>query len=77
MKKSKFTEQQIAFALKRAELGTQVEEVCRKVGIRCHVLQLEEEVRWSDAPHYTNPNGMDAPPVAASDVPKWKCQPTT
>jgi putative transposase len=33
MKKSKFTEQQIAFALKQAELGTPVEEVCRKVGI--------------------------------------------
>ena len=33
MKKSKFTEQQIAFALKQAELGTSVEEVCRKMGI--------------------------------------------
>jgi putative transposase len=33
MKRSKFTEQQIAFALKQAELGTQVEEVCRKLGI--------------------------------------------
>jgi putative transposase len=33
VKKSKFTEQQIAFALKQAELGTPVEEVCRKVGI--------------------------------------------
>lgn len=33
MKKSKFTEQQIAFALKQAELGTPVEEVCRKMGI--------------------------------------------
>jgi putative transposase len=33
MKKSKFTEQQIAFALKQAELGTPVEEVCRKVGV--------------------------------------------
>lgn len=33
MKTSKFTEQQIAFALKQAELGTPVEEVCRKVGI--------------------------------------------
>lgn len=31
MKKSRFTEQQIAFALKQAELGTPVEEVCRKV----------------------------------------------
>jgi putative transposase len=33
MKRSKFTEQQIAFALKQAELGTTVEEVCRKRGI--------------------------------------------
>lgn len=33
MKRSKFTEQQIAFALKQAELGATVEEVCRKLGI--------------------------------------------
>ena len=33
MKKSKFTEEQIAFALKQAETGTRVEEVCHKFGI--------------------------------------------
>jgi putative transposase len=33
VKRSKFTEQQIAFALKQAELGTPVEELCRKMGI--------------------------------------------
>lgn len=33
MKTSRFTEEQIAFALKQVELGTKVEEVCRKVGI--------------------------------------------
>ena len=33
MKKSKFTEQQIAFALRQAETGTKVAEVCRKLGI--------------------------------------------
>lgn len=33
MKTSKFTPEQIAFALKQAELGTSVEEVCRKMGI--------------------------------------------
>ena len=33
MKKSKFTEQQIAFALQQAESGTVVAEVCRKMGI--------------------------------------------
>ncbi|CAJ2865498.1 transposase family protein [Burkholderia pseudomallei MSHR1029] len=29
---SKFTEEQIAYALKQAELGTPVAEVCRKMG---------------------------------------------
>ena len=33
MKKSKFTEQQIVFALKQADNGIKVEEVCRKMGI--------------------------------------------
>ncbi|HAV1884140.1 TPA: transposase [Enterobacter hormaechei subsp. xiangfangensis] len=33
MKKSRFTEEQIDFALKQAELGTPVPEVCRKLGI--------------------------------------------
>ena len=33
MKKSKFTDQQIAFALRQAETGTRVVEVCRKMGI--------------------------------------------
>ena len=33
MKKSRFTEEQIAFALKQAELGTAVAEICRKLGV--------------------------------------------
>jgi len=33
MKKSRFTEDQIAYALKQTELGRSVEEVCRKMGI--------------------------------------------
>ena len=33
MKKSKFTEEQIAFALKQQELGTPVEDGCRKMGV--------------------------------------------
>jgi len=33
VKRSKFTDEQIAFALKQAELGISVEEVCRKMGI--------------------------------------------
>jgi len=33
MKKSRFTEEQIAFALRQAEGGTQVREICRKMGV--------------------------------------------
>ncbi len=33
MKTRKFTEERITFALKQAELGTKVEEICRKLGI--------------------------------------------
>jgi putative transposase len=33
MKKTKFTEEQIAFALRQAETGTLVGERCRKMGI--------------------------------------------
>ncbi len=33
MKKTRYTEEQIVFALKQAETGTRVEQVCRKMGI--------------------------------------------
>lgn len=33
MKKTKFTEEQIAFALKQVETGTSLQEVTRKLGI--------------------------------------------
>ena len=33
MRKSRFTQEQIAFALRQAESGTAVPEVCRKMGI--------------------------------------------
>lgn len=40
MKRSKFTEEQILYALRQAETGISVAEVCRKIGI-------------SDATYYT------------------------
>ncbi len=33
MKRSRFTEEQIAFALKQAEMGAKIEEIYRKMGI--------------------------------------------
>jgi len=33
MKKTRFTDEQIAFALRQAETGTSVQEVIRKMGI--------------------------------------------
>lgn len=33
MKKTRYTEEQIAFTLKQAETGTRGEELCRKMGI--------------------------------------------
>ena len=33
MKKGNYTEEQIAFALKQAELGAPISELCRKLGI--------------------------------------------
>jgi putative transposase len=33
MKKTRFTEEQIAFALRQAETGTRAGEICRKMGI--------------------------------------------
>lgn len=41
MKKSRFSEQQIAFILKQAEDGSTVEEVCRKAGI-----SIQTYYRW-------------------------------
>ncbi len=32
-RKSEFTEEQIAFALRQAEAGTTVDEICRKLGV--------------------------------------------
>jgi putative transposase len=41
MKRSKFTEQQIAFILRQAEEGSSVEDVCRKAGI-----SIQTYYRW-------------------------------
>ena len=45
MRKSKFTDDRIAFALKQAELGIRVEEVCRNMGISDAALPPEVRSR--------------------------------
>ena len=50
MKKTQFTEEQIAFALRQAVGGTPIEQItCKLGGQRSDVLPLEEEVcgDWS------------------------------
>jgi hypothetical protein len=43
MPKKRFSEEQIAFALRQAESGTPVGEICRKMGVAdAHFLSLEE-----------------------------------
>jgi len=50
MKRSKFTEQQIAYAFKQAELGTPGRRGVQEDGnFGCNLLQLEEELRWIGA----------------------------
>ena len=50
MKKNKDTEEQIAFALKQAELGTPVSDVCREArDRRTDILPLEKQIRWDAA----------------------------
>ncbi len=47
MKRSQFTEAQIAFALRQSETGTQVVEICRQMGVSQEdIFQLEEKIRW-------------------------------
>ncbi|CAD0319886.1 transposase [Xanthomonas hortorum] len=60
MKKSRFTEEQIAYALKQAELGMAVEEICRKMGIAeaTSTSGARSTVAWA--------------PLSSSDCGYWK-----
>lgn len=47
MKRSRFTDEQASYALKLAEQGTAVKDVCHKFGItEATALRVVEEVRW-------------------------------
>ncbi len=55
MKKFKFTDQRIAFALKQAETGTPLEEDCRKLGI-----SQQNFYRWKKISPGLGPKSFDA-----------------
>jgi putative transposase len=59
MKRSKFTERQIAFALKQAELATPVEEMCDKVGI-------SDATFYNWKKKYRGSRAIETAPVAAT-----------
>lgn len=50
MKKSRFTNEQIAFGLRQVESGTPIEEVCRKLGICRVVVQQSSTTQLSGQP---------------------------
>ena len=55
MEKSRFTHEQIAFALKQAESGVPVEEVYRKLGISQQTFyRWNKEVLWIGCPRGTS-----------------------
>ncbi len=62
MKRSRFTERQIAFALQQAEAGTPVLEVCRKMGITEQTFY-----RWNSFPTTTAHQEEFSRLVAAMD----------
>jgi len=46
MKRSKFTEAQIAFALRQSQTVIRVEEICWQMGVsQGDIFQLEEKIR--------------------------------
>jgi putative transposase len=59
MKRKRFTEEQIAFALRQAESGTTVEEICRKMGVSEPTFY-----RWKKQ-FVGNGRDRDPPPEAA------------
>jgi hypothetical protein len=47
MKRKRYREEQIAFALRQAESGTAIEEICRKMGIRPSIGGRSSSRAWA------------------------------
>ena len=46
MKRSKFSEEQIIYALRQAESGTPIGDVCRQLGIAEHIVTVGFGITW-------------------------------
>lgn len=70
MKKSTFTEEQIAFTLMQAESGTSVEEVRRKMRIS-HLLRLAQEAWRPGVSELRRLRQIEGKRAVTSPVQKW------
>lgn len=68
MRKSHYTEEQIAFALRQAELGSKVVEVFRKMGVSGQTF-----CRWKKK--YSGGRRGDFSPPPAPPTTKWRAGP--
>jgi Transposase len=67
MKRLKYTEEQIAFALHQAATGNVAEEICRKCGIsQLTFTKCEEEIRW--AGHERSEEGQGGTKMVSSSL---------
>jgi hypothetical protein len=69
--KQRFTEEQIAYALKRQEAGTTVAEICRELNARGEWLEADD-THWGgtcDSPHRFSHLPRNAVPLCQSGVP--------
>ena len=64
MKKSRFSEEQIAYALKQAEAGNKVQEICRQMGISQATF-----FNWKDMPPFIRPLLLGKNPFAEPEIP--------
>ena len=86
MKKSKFTGEQIAYALRQADLGVTVAEVCRKMGIvakqgcitalayglRSHWQPVKRSPCRAKTRAFSAPSSGGRPSVSRFCLPRWQ-----
>ena len=67
MKPKRYTDEQIVFALRQAEGGTAMEEICRKLGISESGTGSSRRLRAAPFPALVMPPWWRVPPLECSD----------